>query len=317
MPIDYAERERSYDLFVKGKRAGTWDPDDFDLSQDREDWAEFTEEERAAFLLTCAGFYDGEEDVTRTLAPYMLALDRLDPGTVTFDPVQQEMYLSQQVYEEAKHTDFFSRYFEEVFGTQDTEPLREGGYQEAGYSTDDLYETADALIEAATSGDQRRIRHELAEAYTNYMGIVEAQLARAGYLGFDMMVASKADQLGRKTVLPGFQRAVAKIRQDESRHIENGRWIMGKLAESDPDVVGEVIEPTLKTYLRDRVLEAPPVENPFERYDSRHIGDRVLRYLQDTVDAVGVDRFEDLTDVRAYVRQKREEDPDAAAADDD
>lgn len=317
MPVDYAERERSYELFVKGKQAGTWDPDDFDLARDREDWAAFTEEERSAFLLTCAGFYDGEEDVTRTLAPYMLALDRLDPETVTFDPVQQEMYLSQQVYEEAKHTDFFSRYFEEVFETQDTEPLREGGYQETGYSTDDLYDTADALVEAATSGDQRRIRHELAEAYMNYMGIVEAQLARSGYISFDMMSASKADEMGKKTVLPGFQRAVAKVRQDESRHIENGRWVMHEFAESDPDIVSEVFEPRLKTYLHDRVLEAPPMENPFERYDSDHIGDRVLRYLQDTVDAIGAERFEDLSDVRAYVGRAREEGTDAAAADDD
>jgi ribonucleoside-diphosphate reductase beta chain len=317
MPIDYSERERSYELFVKGKQAGTWDPDDFDLTRDEEDWAEFTEEERSAFLLTCAGFYDGEEDVTRTLAPYMLALDRLDPETVTFDPVQQEMYLSQQVYEEAKHTDFFSRYFEEVFGTQDTEPLREGGYQEAGYSTDDLYDTADALVEAATSGDQRRIRHELAEAYMNYMGIVEAQLARSGYIGFDMMSESKADQLGKETALPGFQAAVAKVRQDESRHIENGRWVMRKLAESDPDVVPEVLEPRLKVYIRDRVLSPPPMENPFEGYDREHVGDRSLRYLQDTVNAIGADRFEDLSDVRAYVKRMREEGADAAAADDD
>jgi len=317
MPIDYAERERSYELFGKGKRAGTWDPDDFDLERDREDWAQFTEAERSAFLLSTAGFYDGEEDVTRTLAPYMLALDRLDPETVTFDPVQQEMYLSQQVYEEAKHTDFFSRYFEEVFGTQDTEPLREGGYQEAGYSTEDLYDTADALVEAATSGDQRRIRHELAEAYMNYMGIVEAQLARAGYIGFDMMAASKADDLDRETVLPGFQRAVAKVRQDESRHIENGRWVMGKLAESDPDIAPEVFEPRLKVYIRDRVLSPREVENPFEGYDQEYIGDRSLRYLQDTVDAIGADRFDDLSDVRAYVRRAREEGTDAAAADDD
>jgi len=316
MPIDYAERERSYELFRKGKRAGTWDPDDFDLDRDREDWAQFTEAERSAFLLTCAGFYDGEEDVTRTLAPYMLALDRLDPETVRFDPVQQEMYLSQQVYEEAKHTDFFSRYFEAVFGTQDTEPLREGGYQEAGYSTEDLYDTADVLVEAATAGDQQRIRHGLAEAYMNYMGIVEAQLARAGYIGFDMMAASKADELGRETVLPGFQAAVAKVRQDESRHIENGRWVMGKLAESDPEIVPEVLEPRLKLYIRDRVLSPREVENPFERYDQEYIGDRSLQYLQDTVDAIGADRFEDLTDVRAYVRRAREEGA-AAAADGD
>jgi ribonucleoside-diphosphate reductase beta chain len=316
MAIDFDSPEKSYELFKKGKREGTWDPDDIDLSQDQADWETLNEDEQEMFLGISSGFYEGEEDVTRTLAPYMYALEGFDDDA-PFDAVQEEMYLSQQVYEEAKHTDFFSRYFEEVFGTQDTEPLREGGYQEAGYSTEDLYDTADALVEAATAGDQRCIRHELAEAYMNYMGIVEAQLARAGYIGFDMMAASKADELGRETVLPGFQRAVAKVRQDESRHIENGRWVMGKLAESDHEVAPEVLEPRLKVYIRDRVLSPREVENPFERYDQEYIGDRSLQYLQDTVDAIGTDRFGDLTDVRAYVRRAREEGADAAAADDD
>ena len=55
------------------------------------------------------------------------------------------------------------------------------------------------------------------------MGIVEAQLARSGYMSFDQMASIKAADMDRETVLPGFQAAVGKIRQDESRHIENGR----------------------------------------------------------------------------------------------
>jgi len=78
------------------------------------------------------GVYDGEEDVTRTLAPYMMALDALPNDEMPFDTVQEELFLAQQVYEEAKHTDLFSRYFEEVFGTQETAPYREGGYQDRG-----------------------------------------------------------------------------------------------------------------------------------------------------------------------------------------
>jgi ribonucleoside-diphosphate reductase beta chain len=37
MPIEYGARERSYELFRKGKRAGTWEPDDFDVEGDRAD----------------------------------------------------------------------------------------------------------------------------------------------------------------------------------------------------------------------------------------------------------------------------------------
>ena len=313
MPIQYARREKPYELFRKGKREGTWDPDDYDLTQDQEDWAEFTEEQQRRFLATTSGFYDGEEDVTRTLAPYMMALEAIDEADAPFDVVQQQLYLAQQVYEEAKHTDFFARYYEEVFGTQDTAPYREGGYQETGYSTDDLYDTADELSAAAASGDQRELRFALGEAYLNYMGIVEAQLARGGYLSFDQMVEGKAEELGRERVLPGFQDAVGKVRQDETRHIENGRWVMRKLAEHDPTIVTEVYEPRIAEYVENRILAPPPYEDsPFDGFDRDAIGKRVVQYLQDTVDYVGADRFERFSDVRAGIGEMRE----ATAADD-
>lgn len=303
MPIDYSNREKPYELFRKGKQIGTWDPDDYDLEQDREDWAQFTEAEQERFLVTCSGFYDGEEDVTRTLAPYMLAMEALDDDRVPFETVQQEMYLSQQVYEEAKHTDLFSRYFEEVFGTQDTEPYREGGYQEQGYSTDDLYDTAGMLEDAIDSGDQTELIYAIGEAYMNYMGIVEAQLARGGYMGFDQMTTIKAEELGRDQVLPGFQAAVGDVRMDETRHIENGRWVMQKLAEAEPSIVSEVYEPRLEEYIEDRILGGTPFEeNPFDGYDQRKIGRQVKQYLQDTVDYIGAEKFDSLGNVDGRVK---------------
>jgi len=313
MPIQYGSLEKPYELFRKGKREGAWDPDDYDLAQDREDWAEFTDEQQQRFLATTSGFYDGEEDVTRTLAPYMMALEAVDRDDAPFDVVQQQMYLAQQVYEEAKHTDFFARYYEEVFETQDTAPHREGGYQESGYSTDDLYETADELSAAAASGDQRELLFALGEAYLNYMGIVEAQLARGGYISFDGMVESKAEELGRDEVLPGFQAGIGKVRQDETRHIENGRWVLEKLADHDPAIVPAVYEPRIAEYVENRILGPPPYEDsPFPGFDRKAMGRRVVQYLQDTVDYVGAERFERFGDVRAAIGEMRER---AAAGD--
>jgi len=181
--------------------AGTWDPDDYDFQQDVEDWDALAETERNVFLATASGFYEGEEDVTRTLAPYMVALDALDDETVPFDPVQEEIFLSQQVYEEAKHTDFFSRYYEEVVGTQNTDQflLREGDQ----YETEDLYEQGEDLLAVVREGTQRELRHTLGLAYLNYMGILEGQRARGGYMAFDQMCQSKADDLGHDEFLPG------------------------------------------------------------------------------------------------------------------
>lgn len=302
MPIDYSQREQSYELYRKGKREGTWDPDEFDLEQDKTDWDAFSEREQRRFLASCSAFYDGEEDVTRTLAPYMMALDAIDNDEMPFDTVQEEMFLAQQVYEEAKHTDFFSRYFEEVFGTQDIASYRAGGYQDRGYSTDDLYDTADELLAAITSGKQRELVHTLGEAYLNYMGIVEAQLARAGYLGFDQMIELKADQMGRSELLPAFQAAIGKVRQDETRHIENGRWVMKQLANADASIVSEVYEPRIEAYVRNRMLADPPdVEQPFEDYDQQQIASQTKQYLQDTIDYIGADRFGRLGDINEAI----------------
>ncbi|ARS91639.1 ribonucleotide-diphosphate reductase subunit beta [Natrarchaeobaculum aegyptiacum] len=305
MPIEYSEREKPYELYRKGKREGTWDPDDYDFEQDREDWEQFSEQEQHRFLGSCAAFYDGEEDVTRTLAPYMMALDALENEEMPFDVVQEQMYLAQQVYEEAKHTDLFSRYFEQVFGTHDTEAYREGGYQEAGYSTDDLYDTADELLAAITSGERQQLVYALGEAYLNYMGIVEAQLARSGYLSFDQMIELKAEEMGRDVVLESFQEAIGKVRQDETRHIENGRWVLSKLVEAEPDIVADVYEPRIDEYVQNRVLTEPQQEMPFEGYDEKKIGKQTIQYLQDTIDYIGAEQFEEYSDVRATVSGKQ------------
>ncbi|WP_049923554.1 ribonucleotide-diphosphate reductase subunit beta [Halopiger djelfimassiliensis] len=304
MPVDYADREKSYELYRNGKREGTWDPDDYDLTQDREDWSQFSTAEQHRFLATCAGFYDGEEDVTRTLAPYMMALDALPNDEMPFDTVQEEMYLAQQVYEEAKHTDFFSRYFAEVFGTQDTAQYREDGYQEQGYSTEDLYDTADELLAAVNSGDRTELVYALGEAYLNYMGIVEAQLARAGYLSFDQMIELKADEMGREVVLESFQTAVGHIRQDETRHIENGRWVMRKLADAEPDIVQDVYEPRIEEYVENRLLAETDYEQPFDGYDQQRIAEQLTKYLQDTIDYIGADRFERYADVSSALEER-------------
>jgi len=179
------------------------------------------------------------------------------------------MYLSQQVYEEAKHTDFFSRYFEEAFGTQDVDQYNDDG---DAYSIKDLYEKGEDLIDAARSGDRTALIHTLGDASLEYTGMVEAQEARRGYLAFDQMAKIKADELGRETVLPGYQEAVGKIRQDETRHTENGRWMLRQLAEAEPSVVDEVYEPRIEAYVEHELVSGQRVEAEGATIDEAYPG---------------------------------------------
>jgi ribonucleoside-diphosphate reductase beta chain len=93
-------------LWEKSKQL-FWDPADIDFSQDVIDWQEMSVEERTLVAMSARGFMVGEEAVTLDIIPllrYMSDLGRLE----------DTMYLSMFAMEEAKHTDFFRRWFDAV-----------------------------------------------------------------------------------------------------------------------------------------------------------------------------------------------------------
>jgi len=164
MALDYDSPESPFEWYRAAKKHGIWDPEEIDFSQDREDWKnEFSDEEKKQFMRICSLFYEGEESVTETLAPYPMAVGALEGAS--FDTLQEEMYLTTHLWEEAKHVDFFSRYFDEVFETQDTQS---GTFDEEfwnpeiqAYLIDDLDAVSGELRDAVGTcrgGETRRRR---------------------------------------------------------------------------------------------------------------------------------------------------------------
>ena len=310
MAIDFANKEKPYELFDKAKRQGTWDPLDFDLSEDTVHWEEgFSEAQKEQIMGTFVGFYEGEESVTRTIVPYFTIVDKLEDAP--FDTVQEEMFLSTHLMEEAKHTDFFARYFEEVLGTQETEI---DDYEESKYwqnpdlkefLVDDLEEIGERMRETARTGDQQELRYILGEGVMHYMGIVEAQLAKAGYEIFENVFSDISDDLGTE-IMPGFQEGIKLIRQDEGRHITNGRWVMKKLAEEDPDIVTEVYEPKIEEYLERLTGQQAGDQDRYEDYsfDMAQLQRTVSNSnLQQTIEYIGPEKFDNFGadfDIGAY-----------------
>ena len=94
-------------LFEKAKRYGIWNPSEIDFRQDREDWLRLTPLEQEVLLHLTSLFQAGEEAVTGDILPLMLAMSR--EGRI-----EEEMYLTTFLFEEAKHTDFFRRFLDEV-----------------------------------------------------------------------------------------------------------------------------------------------------------------------------------------------------------
>src|SRR5579859_7638637 len=94
-------------LYHKAKRLGVWDPRSIDFSQDIQDWQGFSDEERESIISLTALFQAGEEGVTLDLLPLILAVAREQR-------LEEEMFLTTFLWEEAKHTEFFRRFLDEV-----------------------------------------------------------------------------------------------------------------------------------------------------------------------------------------------------------
>lgn len=295
--------ELPYRLYQKSKEKGIWDPVDIDLKQDKEGWKTFTEAEREQFLRLSSGFYDGEEVVTRSIAPWFQAINKLEDPV--FDPVQESMFLTTHAFEEAKHMEFFSRYHEEIFGRHDTDTFRVS--RDRVFNIDRHYQIAGELRKNLDQ-DQQTLIHKFGQSLLWYTGIQETLLASTGLNGFTQMIENKSEQLGYE-VLPGFREGLKYIASDEGRHRRNGHWLAKRLAEMDDNIVVDVYQPMLRDYVDHELLankgsydeELNPLDVNPERYVTIAKG-----RLQELIDRLGPQGFEEFSDVDAILRRRQE-----------
>lgn len=220
MPTAETMSTKYLELYRQSKEL-IWDPALIDLTQDAADW-EMIRREHAGERFPeqihrlCSLFWEGEGSVATTLAPFLGAIGRAGLG------VDKEMFLASQLYEEARHFEFFTRYFREVLGDEDTSPhlLPEP----RAVLVDDLAAAADRIRRAETP---EQIAEALVTGVTHYMGVVEAMLARTGYRG-------AAEALERRGWLPGLQEGFRLIRRDEGRHVAFGMTFVREMVEREP-----------------------------------------------------------------------------------
>jgi ribonucleoside-diphosphate reductase beta chain len=235
-------------LFEKAKKYGIWNPSEFDLTQDRQDWLTFNETERDVVLRLTSQFAAGEEAVTLDLLPLMLAIAQ--EGRT-----EEEMFLTTFLFEEAKHTDFFQRFMTEVLAVDSSADLPH--YHTPHYSTI-FYE---ALPEALN-----RLMHDQSPeaqivASVTYNMIVEGVLAETGYQGYFTM-------LQKNGYMPGTVAGVQKIKQDESRHIAYGIFLISRLVAEHPQL-WDIAENTMNMLLPSAL---GIVEENFSHYDPMPFG---------------------------------------------
>jgi ribonucleoside-diphosphate reductase beta chain len=205
-------------LYEKAKKLGIWNPSEIDFSQDKVDWDSLNTDERDLIWRLLALFVSGEEAVTLDLLPLI--------GVIAAEGrIEEEMYLTTFLFEEAKHTDFFRRFLDEVAG---------GRVDLAGYHSDNyrfiFYEALPTALMVLKDDPSPAAQ---IRASATYNMVVEGVLAETGYHAF-------FTALERNHLMPGLRKGISLLKQDESRHIAYGIYLLSRLVSEHPDLWNEL-----------------------------------------------------------------------------
>lgn len=222
-------------LPVRALRRGrelAWDPAGIDFSEDRKDWKQLTALEQEFLLSEVFGFLVGERGVAHDLAPLQQAL-RHERGRM-----EEEMYLTQQMYEESNHVEFFERWLAEVLPGQ----LGEDVPFPRGNPSPFFKEILPQAMQRLNSDPSPNAQMHAAVIYHQ---IIEGVLAEVGYAIF-------YETLDARDVMPGLRQGVRYIQQDESRHIAFGTYLAQRLIAEDPSL--EAVFDAEMEGIRDRTV---------------------------------------------------------------
>ncbi|MFI8494679.1 R2-like ligand-binding oxidase [Peribacillus butanolivorans] len=213
----FREDTLPFKLYQKAKKFGVWNPRDINFSQDIEDWKSFTSIEREVLLRIISLFQGGEEAVTLDLLPLIMAIAK--EGRI-----EEEMYLTTFLFEEAKHMEFFRYTLDQIGETGDLTVYHSETYKSIFYEI--LPEAMEKLIH-----DQSP--EALAEAATVYNMFTEGVLAETGYFGF-------YQTLENNNMMPGLLKGVGLLKKDESRHIAYGTFLLQRIISEHPHIFRQV-----------------------------------------------------------------------------
>ncbi|HET8847073.1 MAG TPA: R2-like ligand-binding oxidase [Ktedonobacteraceae bacterium] len=224
-------------LYHKAKKLGTWDPRDIDLSRDRQDWLHMPVDDQERLRGLILSFQAGEEAVTVDLLPLIMAVAR--EGRL-----EEEMFLTTFLWEEAKHTEFFRRVLDEVLQEQgDLHEIRVSNTTRDLFA-DDLPYVMNRLLTDPSPVNQ-------AKASVLYNMIVEGVLAETGYYSY-------ARLLSENNLMPGLLQGIQLIKRDESRHIAYGVFLISRLVAQDKSL-WPVVEDRMVRYFT--AIERSQIDN--------------------------------------------------------
>ena len=218
------------ELYYRWERQ-QWQVQEIDFISDRIQWEDLSEEEQEDHLYSMASFFQGEASVADALAPYVIAMP----------DEEMRLFATTQLVDEARHTIFFARFFEEVMG------IDEGSLEETlalareWMNPSMKHILVDSLIDIADR--LRKEPHNLArlvEGVSLYHVVIEGTMALAGQRNL-------LERYRRENLFPGFRGGFTAVARDESRHVIFGVKFLRDMIQQNPAYV-DVIRAAIQSY---------------------------------------------------------------------
>ena len=217
-----------------------WVSHEIDLVPDRRDWEALPDDLRDEMLWGLSAFFVGEERVTSQFSGVVLAAE---------DKNEEAFLITQQV-DEARHAQHFNRLYEEVFRYDGSfEDRLERARRDL---TPDYFKLFDGyLVEdhQALLADPTSIEAKV-DFITTYHMVIEGTLALTGQY-------FQSDNMERRGILPGHQKAFKLISQDEHRHVAYGTWFLQQKAR-DPELAQRIQDKLVDTLPSAAGVLVPP-----------------------------------------------------------
>ncbi len=254
-----------------------WVSHEIDFTQDRRDWEGLTEEERDWAVWLMSSFFIGEERVTTEFSGLVMA----------YEDEQEESFLTTQQVDEARHMQFFDRFYQEVVGVDDADI--QSRLEKVRVHLNDAFVKLfdEELVEIGNRliADPKDLGTKV-EFITTYHMVIEGTLALTGQNFL-------TDYWEKQGKLAGFVDGFGKVARDEHRHVAYGTWYLKQACDRDP-AMAERMRAKLNELLPIAALVLVPAgQDPNEdwsmlNYTSTEINAFAFNALTRRLKAIGV-----------------------------
>lgn len=208
-----------------------WKASEIDFSVDRQQWEAMSDDEHTMRIYGLSAFFQGEACVTDTLSPYIIAMPE----------EEMRLFVTTQQVDEARHTVFFARFFDEVIGL-DRGSLEDTLSEVRQYMNPELKYI---LIESLSAIGER-LRQDptnlatLVEGVALYHVIIEGTMALAGQRGI-------LENYRLNDLFPAFRGGFTAVARDESRHVVFGVKFLRDMIQRD-HAYAKVVQAAVEKY---------------------------------------------------------------------